>query len=151
MKNTFLILAAGLLFSFSADAQKKKTKVKAKVNVPENVSTSFKTQFATAENSSWSKNYTGYYVANFTNESKLKQSVEYNANGEPVKTRISYDVNALPEVITNALLTPYANAKVNEAARLEIAGMKPYYKVKITTAENKNKELYISEEGIITE
>jgi len=152
MKNTFLILATGLLLSFSAEAQKKKkTKVKAKLEVPEMVTSSFKTQYATVEDNKWSKNYTGYYVANFTNATSQKQTVEYNLNGEAVKTRIAYDVAALPEVITNALLTPFPNAKVTEAARLEMAGMKPYYKVKLTTAENKNKELYITEEGVITQ
>jgi len=154
MKNTFLILATGLLLSFSAEAQKKtktKVKTKAKLDVPELVTTSFKNQYATVEGNKWSKNYGGYYVANFTNASSQKQTVEYNLKGEPVKTMISYDVAALPEVISNALVTPYPSAKVTEAVRMEIAGMKPYYKVKLTTAENKNKELYISEEGQITE
>jgi len=153
MKNTLLILAAGLVLSFSAEAQKKKTKTKtkAKLDVPELVSTSFKTQYATVEDNKWSKNYSGYYVANFTNASSQKTTVEYNLKGEPVKTKISYDVAALPEVITNALLTPYPNAKVKEAVRMEVAGMKPYYKVSLTTADNKNKDIYISEEGQITE
>jgi hypothetical protein len=152
MKNTFLILATGLLLSFSAEAQKKKkTKIKAKLDVPELVSTSFKTQYSDVADNKWSKNYSGYYVANFTNATSQKQTIEYNLKGEPVKTRISYDVAALPEVITNALLTPFPNATVTEASRLEMAGMKPYYKVKLTTAENKNKELYITEEGVITQ
>jgi hypothetical protein len=152
MKNTFLILVAGLMLSFSAEAQKKKkTKVKAKINVPENVNASFKSQYATAENNKWSKNYTGYYVANFTNAGQ-KQTVEYNTNGEAVRTRISYDVaTSIPEIVSTALATPYPGATISEAVRMEIAGMKPYYKVKLTTAENKNKELYISEEGLITE
>jgi hypothetical protein len=153
MKNTFLLLVAGLVLSFSAEAQKKKTKTKtkAKLAVPEVITTSFSSSYATADKNSWSKNYNGYYVANFTNENAQKQKVEYNSKGEVVKSSLTYDVASLPEAITTALQPRYGTATVTEAQRIEMAKMSPYYKVKVKTADNRTKELYISESGIVTE
>jgi len=150
MKNTFLILCAGLLLSLSTQAQKKKIKEKTKFTVPENVNASFKSQYAVTENDKWSKNYSGYYVVNFTNADNLKQSAEYNAQGVLVKSRITYDVNALPEIVNTALKSQYAEATVLEGYRIELPGVAPYYKVKIST-DTKQKELIISEEGTITQ
>ncbi|MDB5201635.1 MAG: hypothetical protein JWQ27_1044 [Ferruginibacter sp.] len=150
MKNVFLILIAGL-FSFSASAQKKKSKAVVKLNVPEMVDASFKTQYATVEKNKWSKNYSGNYEATFTNAESLKQVAEYNASGRVVKTKTVFDVNALPANISTAVQAGYPEAKVTECTKYEIPGVSPYYKVKVTTTANKNKDLFISEEGAITE
>ena len=151
MKSIILIIVAGLIFNFSANAQKKKTVVKTKVIVPENVNTSFKNQYASVDKNKWSKNYSGNFVADFTNASSLKQTVEYDAAGGVIKTKTMYDVAALPENITTALATNYANAKVTECAKVEIPGVAPYYAVKLTTADNKQKQLLISEDGTVTQ
>ena len=151
MKSIFLILSAGLIFSVSIQAQKKKTVVKAKVNVPENVNSSFKNQYATVDNSKWSKNNSGSFIADFTNASSLKKTVEYNAAGQVIKTKTIYDATALPQNITTALQTNYADAKVTECTKVEIPGVAAYYAVKITTADNKQRQLLISEEGTVTE
>ncbi len=153
MKNALLILCAGLMLSVSAQAQTKKKKVaEPKLSVPENINASFASQNAGVENSKWSKNYTGNYVASFTNASSLQQSAEYNAKGDLVKTTTIYDINALPANITTALQPGYADAKVTEASKVEVPGVAPFYKVKVEVGENKKqKQLLISEEGSVTE
>ena len=151
MKSIFLILSAGLMLSLSAQAQKKKAVKVPKVNVPENVSASFKSQYAVVDNNKWSKNYSGNFIADFTNASSQKQTVEYDAAGQIIKTKTFFDVTALPQNITTALQTNYADAKVTEATKVEIPGVTPYYSVTITTADNKQKQLLVSEEGTVTQ
>jgi hypothetical protein len=150
MKNTLLILCAGILFSFSAQAQKKKVKTKEKFTVPESVNSSFKGTYSDVADSKWSKNYTGYYVADFTNASSQKQIVEYNKDGALVKSRIFYDVNALPENVNASLQARYSGVPVKELVRVEIPGVAPYYKATIEN-NGRKKELFISEQGVITE
>ena len=153
MKNAFLILCAGLMLGVSAQAQTKKKKTSTpKLNVPENINASFASQNAGVENNKWSKNYTGNYVANFTNTSSLQQSAEYNAKGDLVKTTTTYDVAAVPENITTALQSQYADAKVTEVVKVEVPGVAPFYRVKIESGENKKqKQLLVSQEGAVTE
>ena len=156
MKSIFLILTAGLILSVTTQAQthkthkKKKAVVVAKLSVPDNVNASFKNQYATVENNKWSKNYSGNFIADFTNTSSQKQTVEYTAAGQVLKMKTIFDVTALPQNITTALQTNYADAKVTECAKVEIPGVAPYYAVKITTADNKLRQLLISEEGVVT-
>lgn len=151
MKSIFLVLSAGLMLSLSAHAQKKKTVKAPKLNVPENVNASFKSQYSAVDNNKWSKNYSGNFIADFINASSQKQTVEYNATAQVIKTKTFFDVTALPQNITTALQTNYADAKVTEAAKVEIPGVTPYYSVMITTANNKQKQLLVSEEGTVTQ
>lgn len=151
MKNIILLLSISLVLGLSAQAQKSKKTATAKVKVPETVDASFKGSFATAEKNKWDKTYTGNYVAVFTNADSLSQSAEYNEAGVLLKTKTIYNTSALPEVITTALLTKYADAKVTECVKMEIPGVKPYYKVKLETSANMKKELFISEEGAIAQ
>lgn len=150
MKNTLLILCAGILFSFSAEAQKKKVKTKEKFTVPATVNSSFKSTYSDVGDSKWSKNYTGYYVADFTNANAQKQVVEYNTEGTVVKSRIIYDVNALPENVSNSLQAKYNGVPVKEVVKIEIPGVAPYYKATIDN-NGRKKELFISEQGVIAE
>jgi len=87
----------------------------------------------------------------FTNAFNQKQSVEYDANAVLVKSKINYAADGLPEVVKNSLASQYANAPVNTCERLEIPGVKPYYKVQIGGADQSQKDLLISEEGTVTE
>lgn len=153
MKNVFLILCAGLMLGVSAQAQTKKKKTtEPKVVVPENINSSFASANAGVENSKWSKNYTGNYVATFTNTSSLQQSAEYNAKGDLVKTTTTYDVAAVPANITTALQNGYSDLKITEATKVEVPGVTPFYKVRVENGETKKqKTLLISEEGAITE
>ena len=151
MKNTLFLICAVLLLSVSAQAQKKKKSAPAKLVVPESVDASFKSSYAVAENSKWSKNYTGNYVANFTNANSLVQTSEYNAAGILVKSRTTLDITALPEVVRMAVEKKYSGAKVVECMKMEIPGLASYYKVKVMVAENKEKVLFISEEGAVTQ
>ena len=150
MKNTLLLVCAGLMFSLSTQAQKKKIKAKTKFTVPEKVNTTFKDSYSDAANSKWSKSNTGYFVADFTNANAQKQIVEYNAEGALVKSKTFIDVNALPENINTSVQTRYSGAAVKELVRVEIPGVAPYYKATIDN-NGRKKELLISEQGSIAE
>lgn len=148
MKNTFFLICAGLMITFGAEAQTKKKAVTPKVNVPESVDASFKTNFTVADNNKWSKNYTGNYVATFTNAESRTQVSEFNPSGVWLKSKTTFDVaSTLPENITTAVQAKYAGAKIDELEKVEIAGMTPYYRVKLTTADTKTKEIILNEEG----
>jgi len=151
MKNIFLSLSAVFILSVSAQAQKNKKTAPAKLNVPENVNASFKGSFATVEKNEWNKTYMGNYVANFINADQLSQSVEYNDAGLIVKTKTTHAPESLPVNVGAVVETKYAGAKVSECIKMEIPGLKPYYKVKIETTNNTKKELFISEEGTVVE
>jgi len=148
MKNTFFLICAGLLMTVGAHAQSKKKTVTAKVSVPETVNSSFKTNFAVAENNKWSKNYTGNYVATFTNADTRKQVSEFSPAGVWVKSKTTYDVaGTIPENISTSVNTKFAGAKIEELEKVEIAGLAPYYRVKLTTADTKQREIILNEEG----
>lgn len=151
MKNTFFILAAGLVLSFSAQAQKKKAEPVKQASVPENVTNSFKSQFMVANDNQWNKNYSGNYVASFRNAENLKQTVEYNASGALVKSKVEYAIDALPENLSAPVAAQYPNMKITEATKLQLPGVAPYYKIKIQNTDNTSKELLVSEEGVISE
>lgn len=151
MKNIFLLLSVSLVLGFSAHAQKSKKTTVAKVKVPQTVDESFKGSFATADKNKWDKTKTGNYVAAFTNADSLSQTAEYNEAGVLLKTKTVYKTSALPQIITTALQAKYANAKVTECIRMEIPGVAPYYRVKLETATSLKKELFISEEGSISQ
>ncbi len=151
MKSTFFIFSTVLLVGFSAQAQKKKATPVKQVNVPENVNATFKSQYAVADGNQWNKNYSGNYVASFTNSDHLKQTVEFSNSGALVKSKIEYAPEGLPEVVNSSILSQYPNTKITEAAKMQMPGVAPYYRVKIIGADNTAKELLISEEGTITE
>ena len=150
MKNIFLSLSAVLVLSFASQAQKSK-KSSPKVNVPENVNESFKGTFAAVEKNKWNKTVIGNYEVSFTNRDSLTQVAEYNEAGVMVKSRIRYNLEALPENITAAVEKKYAGAKVTECVKMEIPGLAPYYKVKLETSSSLKRELFISEEGVVVE
>jgi hypothetical protein len=155
MKNTFFIFVMALLVGFSAyaqkDAQKKKVNAVKQVNIPENVTNTFKSQYTVANDNQWNKNYSGNYVASFTNAENLKQSVEFSGSGAVVKSKIEYAPEAVPENISTSISAQYPNTKITEATKMQMPGVAPYYRIKIITAENTAKELLVSEEGTITE
>ncbi len=149
MRNVLMILGFGLLFSFSAVAQKKKAAKP--LAVPDAISTSFEGKFANAEKKTWKKSYNGNYVATFTNEAKQKQVAEFDAEGNMVRSRTIIETDAVPEIINTSVSAQYADSKVTEIAKVELAGIPSYYKVKIEQADNTKKEILVSEEGTITE
>ncbi|MEO6667958.1 MAG: PepSY-like domain-containing protein [Ferruginibacter sp.] len=153
MKNTFFILVTCLSLGFSAGAQveKKKTSPVKSVNVPENVNNTFKSLYAVATEDQWNKNYSGNYVVTFTNAENLKQTAEFTGSGAMIKSKVAYMPDALPQNLITSITAQYPNAKVTEAAKLQLPGVAPYYRVKIMSAENISKELLISEEGTISE
>ncbi|MEO8772119.1 MAG: hypothetical protein ABI402_18615 [Ferruginibacter sp.] len=153
MKNTFFILFAGLSLSFSAQAQvqkKKTTPVKA-VNVPENVNNTFKSLYTVSNDNQWNKNYSGNYVVTFMNAENLKQTAEFTGSGAMIKSKVEYAPDALPQNLSTAIVSQYPNVKVTEAAKLQMPGVAPYYRVKVISTDNTSKELLVSEEGTISE
>ena len=68
-----------------------------------------------------------------------------------VKSKVEYTPEAVPENVSVPVLAQFSMAKITEAARLQLPGVAPYYKVKIINADNTTKELLISEEGTISE
>jgi hypothetical protein len=154
MKRSFLILVVGLMFSVSVQAQKthkKKAVAQVSLIVPDNVKASFANEFATVADNKWSKNYSGNYVANFTNADNLKEVVEYNRAGNIIKSKTFYDETIMPKTVKNALMKSYADAKVNEVAKVDILGVTAYYSVSVTTNKNSNKQFLVSEEGTVSE
>ena len=153
MKNTFLLVCACFLISVSAQSQtKKKSAAKvSKVTVPESVSASFKGSYANVEKNKWSRTYTGNYVSVFSTPDSLAQEVEYNNTGVMVKTKTTYTLGTTPAVVGTAIEDKYPGAVVSEVVKMEIPGVKPYYKVKLTTAANAKRNLLISEEGAIAQ
>ena len=150
MKNIFLSLSAILILSFASQAQKTK-KATAKVNVPENVNESFKGTFASAEKNKWNRTNIGNYQVSFTNSDSLSQVAEYNEAGVMLKSKIVYNLEALPENVSLAVEKKYVGAKVTECIKMQIPGVAPYYKVKAETTTNLKRELFISEEGVVVE
>ncbi|MEO7523225.1 MAG: hypothetical protein ABIT58_03985 [Ferruginibacter sp.] len=151
MKNTFFILIVSLLMSISSQAQKKKATPVKQVNVPENVTNTFRSLFTVANDNQWSKNFSGNYVAGFTNAENLKQTAEFSNSGAMLKSKVEYLPDALPENLSNSITTKYPNVKVSEAAKMQLPGVAPYYRVKIISSDNTTKELLVSEEGTISE
>ncbi|HRD56483.1 MAG TPA: hypothetical protein PK504_00475 [Ferruginibacter sp.] len=149
MKNTFLLLSAGLLFSIAANAQSKKKTSVAKLSVPEVVETSFQSNYSTIQSNKWSKNFSGNYVASFVNENNLQQTTEFNGNGVLLKTKTIFDVTALPQNVATSIETKYAGSTIETCEKVEIPGVAPFYKVKLVTADTKNKEILLSNEGDI--
>ena len=149
MKNLFLLLISIVALNFSSQAQKSK-KATAKLIVPELVNNSFTVNFSDSLNKNWEKNHMGNYVAKF-NDDHQTQSAEFNKDGVLLKSIIEYKTEFTPEVVINAVNTDYANAKIVSAEKIMIEKMIPYYKVNITTAENKNKVLFVTEEGLVTQ
>ncbi len=149
MKNLFLLLISIVALNFSSQAQKSK-KATAKLIVPELVNNSFTVNFSDSLKKNWEKNHMGNYVAKF-NDDHQTQSAEFNKDGVLLKSIIEYKAEFTPEVVINAVNTDYANAKIVSAEKIMIEKMIPYYKVNITTAENKNKVLFVTEEGLVTQ
>lgn len=138
------------MMSVAADAQTKKKSTPAKVKVPETVDASFKGTYAVAENNKWSKNYTGNYVAVFTNANNQEQTTEYNTSGVLIKSRTTLDVAMLPEPVTTAVQKRFPGSTIAESVKVEIPGLAPYYRTKVKVSDTKEKVLLISEEGQVT-
>ena len=141
--------------STSVDAQTSKSKVKVKttkaalISVPEVVKTNFQTKYISSTNNSWSKAH-GNYVVNFVNADGQKETAEYAAEGNLVKSKTTYSNDKIPENISNSLAAKYSDATITEVSKYELAGVSPYYKLKITQGTN-TKEILMSEEGTISE
>ena len=141
-----------MTLSIAAEAQtKSKAKVKAKPAASAAAPASVKTKFAAdyeGAKPSWKKTHRGNYIASFTNPDGLTESSEYSNNGEFVVSKIKYKTDALPEIVKTSLDSTYTVTEIVKNRRPDIA---PYYQLKVKTADGKQKQLFMSEEGSIAE
>ena len=155
MKNLIVALCAGLLLTTAAGAQTKtkvkvkKAKTEARITAPDAVKSAFEAKY-TASDARWTKGYNGNYMVTFTNVDTIKQVTEYDATGNLVRSKVVYNNDRIPENVRTAIIASYADATVTEITKLELAGVSPYYKIKLKQGENK-KEILMSEEGTIIE
>ena len=156
MKHIIVGLTLLLSIGISAQAQKKvvkktSSKTTTKVVVPAVVKESFSSNYADVKNDKWSKSYVGNYVSTFSNAENIKQTNEYNANGQLLKTKIEFDSTTYPQIVTAALQQKYPTASIANVTKVQMPGLAPYYKVGIVIAETgRKRELFISEEGTIS-
>lgn len=152
IKTVSMLIGTAILMSFSVQAQKKQqVPVALPLEVPQPVHVSFMNRFADSSIARWKKTYRGNFIAEFTNAVSQELSVEYDPNGMLLKTKTRYHVDALPPQISQTLVANQPEAKVEECIKVDIAGIRPYYKVKLTDINNTQKNLLISEEGTISE
>ena len=155
MKNLIVALCAGLLLTTAAEAQTKtkikvkKAKTEARITAPDAVKSAFEAKYVTSD-ARWTKGYNGNYMITFTNVETVKQITEYDASGNLIRSKVVYNTDRIPENVRTALIASYADATVTEMTKLELAGVSPYYKIKLKQGENK-KEILMSEEGTISE
>ncbi len=155
MKNFIVAFCAGLLFTTAVDAQTKtkikikKAKTEARITAPDAVKSAFEAKYTTSD-ARWTKGYNGNYMVTFTNVDTVKQVTEYDATGNLVRSKVVYNTDRIPENVRTALSASYADATITEITKLELAGVSPYYKIKLKQGENK-KEILMSEEGTISE
>ena len=139
MKLSLGLLAAGLLLSASASAQKLKA-----AQVPTAVVAGFNQHFAQAKEVKWEKE-DGNYEAEFE-QGKAEQSALLNASGELLETETELPVAQLPAPVRAALASRYAGCKITEAAKIVAAGTGAVtYEAEIVKSGKKQDVLFDAE------
>ncbi|MBX2939150.1 MAG: PepSY-like domain-containing protein [Ferruginibacter sp.] len=151
MKNLLLTMVSIILIGFTVNAQGKKKATDKQPVVPDVIQASFKTQYPDVAEVRWNKMHSGNYQSVFTNASGREQTTEFNAAGEIVRTKIAFSSEGVDEHLMAAIHEKYADATVTALTKYELAGVPAYYKVKIQTANQSQKDILMSEEGAITE
>ncbi len=139
-------------------AQKKTTKAMAKaktsvkVKAPEAVNTSFTTSYPEITNASWSKTAVDNYVASYTSETGIKEEIEYNQKGDIMRSRTTYTQSNVPEEVAKGIQARFAGATIDNAVKITLPGVAPYYNVKLKTAgeEGKEKNVLVSSQGLVS-
>jgi|ADGO01.1.fsa_nt_gi hypothetical protein len=139
MKHVFIaLLLAG--FTLSASAQQK-VKVKTQ-DVPANVQTALKTAFPDAKDIDWTLKE-GMYKASF--EVNGKDHFAKITNDGQVKVKGSEIMaNQLPEAVTSAIKSAYANWKIDDVFQLEEDGTTSYL---IELDGHPDKHVYYTADG----
>lgn len=153
-----IIFGFTLLFALGMTAQaqkksvvKKNSKTTTKVIVPTPVKDAFSTEYAEVKDGKWTKSYAGNYVTTFSNADLAKQTNEYNATGQLLKSKVVFDSASYPQQVTTALLQKYPTASIQNVTKVQMPGLAPYYKVGIVIAETgRKRELFINDEGTIS-
>lgn len=151
MKNLLLTIVSIILIGFTVNAQGKKKPVDKEPVAPNVIQASFKTQYPDVAEVRWNKMHSGNYQAVFTNAAGREQTTEFNAAGEIVRTKITFSADGVEQHLMAAIHEKYADATVTALTKYELSGVPAYYKVKIQTADQAQKDILMSEEGAITE
>ncbi|MFD2784747.1 PepSY-like domain-containing protein [Hymenobacter rubripertinctus] len=140
MKHLLGLLAAGLLLSASASAQKMKA-----AQVPAVVMASFNRQFPQAKEVKWEKE-ADQYEAGFE-QGKQELSVLLDPSGKLVETETEIKVDQLPAAVRATLARQYKGVKIKEAAKIVAAGTGAVtYEAEIVQG-GKNVDLLFDAEG----
>jgi hypothetical protein len=152
MRFLSLLICFFLAQGKAAQAQSGKTiPISLLLEVPAQVEASFARQFAAVTSKQWRKTWSGHYVALFTNDMNQLQLVEYDTSGIVLKKKISYPADRIPEQVQSAIAASYPAGTVKACTRLELPGIKTYYKATVAHTDQSLKELLISEEGTVSE
>ena len=155
MKKLMILSVAFLITGSVTMAQSSKTKSKkstaVKVTVPQNVKEAYTTTYPTASNAIWAKTVVGNYKVTQELENGEKQTIEYNNSGEVMNSTTVYQNDLVPETIVAGIQAKYSGAIIEEANKVELPGIVPYYTVKIKTADcTRERQLYVSEQGLVS-
>ncbi len=120
------------------------------ITAPVEVNTAFQAKYSDISKPKWNKRAGGNYVAVFTGTDNIKQEVEFDAAGTYLKSKSIFMKDQVPEIITTSLSKNYSDKEVLEVKKYDIAGVSPYYKVKIADG-TKGKFLLVSEAGDVSE
>lgn len=142
MKHVFIaLLLAGFIMSASAQ---QKVKVKTQ-DVPANVQTALKTAFPDAKDIDWTMK-DGMYKASFEVNGKdhfagINNSGELKIKGSEILA------NQLPEAVTSAIKSAYANWKIDDVFQVEEDGTTSYL---IELDGKPDKHVYYTADGKLT-
>ncbi len=137
MKNILVILA--MLVSFSTQAQKK---------APENVQNKFKTMFANAEKTKFSKEKDGSWEVDFK-QNAVKSSAKFAANGDWLETEQHTKFAETPASVQEFVKSKYAGFDVETCEKVSTPET-TFYEVFVEKGKQ-NFELKITADGKLIE
>ncbi len=154
MKKLFVMILALVCvtsISFAQKSKATKTKATAKVTVPQLVKDAYAANYPESTTAVWAKTSVGNYMVTQELENGEKQTIEYNGNGDIMNSRTLYKNDLVPEKVVAGIQAKYSGSIIEEANRVELPGIAPYYAVKIKLADGiKQKQLYVSEQGLVS-
>ncbi len=107
MKNLFLVIAIGAMFSLLACAQSKN-------EVPANIKTAFAGKFADAKNVKWSKENDEEWEAEFKLDGK-EYSANFDTDGNWLETEYEINESDIPESVRTSINNEFAGFKIKES------------------------------------
>lgn len=150
----FLFMAgAGTVMAQKKTSKAKvKSKTVVKIKAPEAVTTSFTTTYPQVTDANWSKTLVDNYIASYTSETGVKEEIEYNQNGDIMRSSSIYTGSNVPEEVAKGIQARFAGATIDNAVKITLPGIAPYYNVKLKTAgvDGKEKNVLVSSQGLVS-